>query len=97
MGWGPDNFRKSRKLTWLFRRYIRYLSRNSFTRATGKWCHSRSNAPYPGQLTQWPITANIAELEKLQDAPLDSVACAKQAPLPLPHAPPPHVGRLCKQ
>jgi hypothetical protein len=25
MGWGPDNFRKSGKLTWLLRRYFRYL------------------------------------------------------------------------
>jgi hypothetical protein len=28
MGWGPDNFRKSGKLTWLLRRYFRYLSGN---------------------------------------------------------------------
>jgi hypothetical protein len=28
MGWGQDNFRKSGKLTWLLRRYFRYLSGN---------------------------------------------------------------------
>ena len=38
--------------------------------------------PYPGQLTGLPVSANIAELKKLDDALLDSVARLKMAPLP---------------